>query len=394
MKNDLITTREEPAIDGKYKLGAIVKRSIASTVYETEFEEDAGVRRPAVIKICERDAVTQWSQAMGLSHPNLLRLYAAGTSVVDGRKVAWVVMERADESLAGVLAERALTEDEVREMLLPIVSALRYLHKSGYAHGALKPSNVFAVRDQLKLTTDNAVQVADGGAAEEDMRALGLLIVSALRSNAASISVSSAGSFTDIVEHCLEPDPAKRWTADLVSARLNGQGDAPQFAPAPEIEPAVAAEAVEEEPPAQSFPKWIVAGLAALVLVILLWAVVRKGDSPPATPVPAPVVVHQAPPVAAPAPIAPSVPHAVGRKAGGWSVIVAAYRSQTAAEKRMRSMASKWRGFHVSILQRKNERAPYLIVLGENLSENEAESLRQRAVRAGLPHDTYIKKLT
>lgn len=392
MKNELITTREESAIDGKFKLGAVVRRSIASTVYESEFVAEDGRPRPAAIKIRELDAVTQWSNAMRLSHPNLLRLYAAGASVVDGSKVAWVAMERGDESLAGVLSERALTEDEVREMLVPAVAALRYLHKNGYAHGALKPSNVFSVRDQLKLSTDNARLVADGGAPEEDMRALGLLIVEALKSN----SPSALGSFADIVGHCLEPDPARRWTADQLSARLHGQGDAPRLMPEPPIAQPPA-ESFEERPAAQGFPKWIVAGLAALVLIVLLWAVVRKGSSPPASVAPAPVVVHEAPPAAsnpASAPVAPALPRPVGRKAGGWSVIVAAYRSHAAADKRVRSLSSKWHGFHLSVLERKNERAPYLVVLGENLSESEAESLRQRAVSAGLPRDTYIKKLT
>ena len=60
-----------------------------------------------------------------------------------------------EESLDGVLGERALTiTSETREMLVPALAALDYLHKKGYAHSRLRPSNVMAVNDQLKLSTD------------------------------------------------------------------------------------------------------------------------------------------------------------------------------------------------------------------------------------------------
>ncbi len=65
------------------------------------------------------------------------------------------VMERAEESLGAVL-ERALTHRETREMLVPALEALGYLHKEGYAHSRLRPSNVLAVNDQLKPSTPTA----------------------------------------------------------------------------------------------------------------------------------------------------------------------------------------------------------------------------------------------
>ncbi len=74
---------------------------------------------------------------MELAHPNLLKIYAAGSSVLNGVPIVYVVMERADESLKSVLAERALTGDETRELIEPSVAALQYLHKNGYAHSRL-----------------------------------------------------------------------------------------------------------------------------------------------------------------------------------------------------------------------------------------------------------------
>lgn len=399
MPNEFITPVEELVIDEKYKPGAVVRRSLASTVYETTFIED-GTERPAAIKIRELDeagvqsAIARWRNAMELSHPNLQRLYAAGMSLTDGGRAAYVVMEWADESMAEVLAERALSEDEVREMLEPAVDALRYLHKKGYAHGSLKPPNVLAAGDRLKLSADSAIRVADGGAPEEDMLALGALILDALH----AATPEAAGPFADIVQHCVEPDAAKRWTADQVVAQLRSPASAlPAGAPQAERAPAI----VREPRPSRKTPGWIFAGLAALLLVVFLGAMLRKNDAPrpdaprPAAPAP---VVAQAPVQPAPRPAprsepVPAIPRAGGRRAAGWSVIVAAYNSPDAAEKRRRSLAAKWPGFHLSVERASIDSTHYMVVLGEDLSENDAESLRSRAIEAGLPRDTYIKKL-
>ena len=60
----------------------------------------------------------------------------------------------AEENLAQVLAERPLAADEMREMLGPVVDVLAYLHKQGIVHGDIKPSNILANGDQLKLSSD------------------------------------------------------------------------------------------------------------------------------------------------------------------------------------------------------------------------------------------------
>src|SRR5580704_1075142 len=160
MANESLTRNDE-IVDGSYRLGALIKRLIRSTVYKTEFGED---ELQAVIKIREYESsgseelLEQWRNAMELAHPNLLKIYATGSSVLNGVPIVYVVMERADESLNSVLAERALTADETRELLVPAVAALHYLHKKGYAHSGLGASNVLAVQNQLKLSSDNAIR--------------------------------------------------------------------------------------------------------------------------------------------------------------------------------------------------------------------------------------------
>lgn len=405
-------TRYEELVFGDYKLGAVVKRSLDCAVYETEFCGPDGERIPAIIKVRELGAdaamaaVRRYRGAMKLEHPNLLRLYAAGTSRTDGGPAAWVVMERAEESLAEVLAARALSEDEVGEMLQPAVAALAHLHKSGYAHGAVRPSNVLAAGDQLRLSSDNAVQISDGGVPAEDIRALGDLITESLTERGPhGVIRHPAGRFAEIVRHCAEPDPSKRWTAEQIAARLEQKAVEPE----PPQQRAVSESAREPiRPPRESHrtPRWIFAALAAVVLAVLLTAVLRRSSNTPAHAVTAPVVsaqtnaasaVEPSPPAIQPAPPKakpfPDPPLAAGRRTDGWFVIVAAYGSREAAEKRMNGLAKRWPAFHLNVSEQSSERAPWLVTLGENLSEDEADSLRARAVHAGLPHDAYIKRI-
>ena len=393
---------------GSYRLGAVIRRSVAAAVYETEFRGEDGQTRPAVIKVRELDAaateatVRQWRSAMQLQHPHLLRLYASGTSSVNGANAAWVVMERADESLAGVLSQRALSEDEVGEMLMPAVSALAYLHKNGYAHGALHPCNVLAAGDQLKLSCDNVLRVSEGGVPADDIRALGELIAEALTERGPhGVVRHPSGRFSEIVRHCSDPNPMKRWTAGQIAARLNQKEAEPS-------EERVATAAVPQlvvraKTESRGFPMWVFAGLFAIILAVLLAAVLRKSNNKPAAVAASttaaapqvaspPPVIRFEPPPAKPKPF-PDSSRATNRKADGWYVVVAAYGSHDAAEKRMDTLAKRWPGFQLRVSEHSSERASWLVTVGENLSEDEAESLRARAARAGLARDAYIKRI-
>jgi len=59
----------------------------------------------------------------------------------------------------------------------------------------------------------------------------------------------------------------------------------------------------------------------------------------------------------------------------------------------MQEMSRRFPKFKVSVFEQNSDRARFLVVLGQNLSEDAAEALRQRAVRSGLPRDTYIKRV-
>ncbi len=107
--------------------------------------------------------LSRWHQTAALSHLHLTRLYDSGRCEVCDVPMLYVVMEFAEENLGQVLPDRALTPEETRCMLEPILSALEYLNAKGLTHGHLKPSNIMAIGDQLKLSSDEIRRAGEPG---------------------------------------------------------------------------------------------------------------------------------------------------------------------------------------------------------------------------------------
>ena len=90
----------------------------------------------AAIKLVPSEAATaearlaRWEIGATLSHPHLLRIVRSGRCELGGKEFLYVAMEYAEENLAQILPQRALTADEVREMLPPLLDALDYLHQN------------------------------------------------------------------------------------------------------------------------------------------------------------------------------------------------------------------------------------------------------------------------
>ena len=143
-------------VNGRFPLRQYLGGSEHSAVYLPEVE---GTR--AAIKLTPADtphAQTQvacWKLASQLSHPNLVRILEIGLWHADAEQdMQFAIMDFCEESLAGVLDERPLTPAEARKMLVAALDALRYLHDQGISHGQIKPTNIMAVAEQLKLSTD------------------------------------------------------------------------------------------------------------------------------------------------------------------------------------------------------------------------------------------------
>src|SRR5579862_5191179 len=117
---------------GEFLLERFVGGSNRSAVFLTGFgSERAAIKLVLASDAQAEDLVERWNRVASLRHPHLLRIHKAGLWVVQGLKVAYLVMEYADEDLATILAERVLTSDETLEMIQPVADALAYLHAAG-----------------------------------------------------------------------------------------------------------------------------------------------------------------------------------------------------------------------------------------------------------------------
>src|SRR5438477_11591479 len=146
-------------VNGKYQLGEWIGGSAHSAVFRTELP---GVSlQPTVIKLISAEGgnaseqISRWKQCATLAHSNLLRIFDAGYCQAGGAHWLYVVMEYAEENLDQVLPVRPLTATEVSELLPPMLEALAFLHAKGLVHGRIKPSNIFAIKNQLKLSADS-----------------------------------------------------------------------------------------------------------------------------------------------------------------------------------------------------------------------------------------------
>lgn len=251
-----------------------------AAVFAAQFEG-----RPVAVKLFPGDPeailahLAGWKRTASLAHPALQKILHTGEAPLGHTRCAYAVMERADENLGDVLADRLLTPDEARDMLGPLLSALRFLHSKGYAHGSVKPSNLLAIGDQLQISSDTLVQ---GGDTAADCRAIGTLLQHVL----GGFDRKPPEPFAGIVNGCLEADPAARWSLAHIEAHLRGE-------PPP----------VERS--ASRLKWWGLGGAAAAALAGMLAmrpAAPEKHAEPVPLPPPAPLVTPTPPEPPPPAP--------------------------------------------------------------------------------------------
>ncbi len=333
---------EGELIGGIYPLRRLLSGSDHCGVFlgETGGETPSDV----AIKIVPADPVlaeaqlSHWKAAAALSHPHLVRLLEAGRCVLADRPFLFVVMEYAEQTLSQILPKRALSPDEVWEMLPPVLDALAYLHGKNLVQGRLRPSNLLVVNDRLKLASDTIRAAGEpmagastssvydppeamNGAisAAGDIWALGITMIEALtqhppawpdeRSGTVLLPAGLPPTLADVVRRCLSRNPAERATA----GELEAERKQPPRAPVTSIgEPVASAPPDRAAPPKNSSNRrWIIPTIATLLIVLAaVWAGSRlhqsnpsheqadsgasRSPSPPAAP-PAPLPVAQPP---------------------------------------------------------------------------------------------------
>lgn len=289
-------------VDGRFPLEQYVGGSDRDAVFLTRLENGT----KAAIKLvraaaCDPAAqIAAWKSATKLSHPHLIRVFACGRSWIGGNDLLFVVTEFADENLGQVLPHRALTTTEAEVMLRASTSALEYLHGQGLVHGHIRPANVMAINEQVKLTSDRIQQPgapaqtfeASGYDAPElasrrlsaaaDMWSLGATVAETLtqRVPARAEGLSLPQPFADIVRNTLVRESASRWTIGDVRARLEPATRRKTDAPGAQISAQAAT--------TRRTGIWIV---GALVLAVVIAIALLTHRGPQAEPKTAPAAV-------------------------------------------------------------------------------------------------------
>src|SRR5579863_3530100 len=291
-------------VDEKFPLRQWLGGSDHSAVFLTDYPTGGSLK--AAIKIIaatgsdDEVQLARWAAHGKFSHPHVIRLFDGGSCIIDGARLLYVVMEYADEDLAQILPLRPLAATEAAEMLQPAAQALASLHRSGLAHGAIKPSNIMAVGNQLKLSADSLGKIGDrspagapspydapeiatsGPSPAADIWSLGAALVAVLTQNEPKLKSSEPIAvpntipqpFRDIARDCLRDQP-HRCTAEDILRRLQ-----PAVAPVSEAAP-VRAREVPAPPPQPSNPlpqpskRWVVVTVVVAALVLGVWLGIR-----------------------------------------------------------------------------------------------------------------------
>jgi TonB family protein len=312
---------EGRTVDASFPLQSYLGGSDHSAVFLTLTQGGAGDSGKAAIKLLPADSadaekqILQWMSARDLIHPNLIRIYEAGRCELDDTALLYVVEEYAEENLSQILPERALTAEETRGMLSPILRALQYVHDKGFVHGHIQPSNILAIGDQVKLSSDalgvpgerhsattspyDPPEGATGGSSTAgDVWQLGMTLIEALTQHL-PVGDSQQNEppappngipqpFREIVENCLRIDPARRWTVAQIADRLQpGQSETASqgsVAALPSTQKVAPSSRLAAEDGKES-AKWPYAiALVAAVLVVLFLVTRPKAPAGPPPP--------------------------------------------------------------------------------------------------------------
>lgn len=318
-------------VNGVLPLGRYLGCSDHSGVFLTE----SVARRPSEVaiklvpanRVLTESLLPRWKRAGGLAHPHLIRILDWGGCQLDGFPYLYTVMEYADQTLAQLLRHRALSDDEAREMLLPILDALAFLHGRKLVQARLTPPNILVVGDQLKLASDTihhlnevpmsarAPSVYDppealrgNSSSSGDIWGLGVTLFEALTRRppsafgewraAVALPPDFSLAFRDVVTRCLSPRPEDRPSVTELVAWASGRS--PWLAPVAAVEraelialepktpqpgpprTAPSQDAVEAARPAPSMPRspkprtLSALALGAIVILALGWTGVRE----------------------------------------------------------------------------------------------------------------------
>jgi eukaryotic-like serine/threonine-protein kinase len=324
-------------LGGRYELRGVLGRGGMAEVREAW---DRRLGRAVAIKLMHppltaepghrRRFDVEARAAAGLHHPHIVVVHDSG----EHEGTPFIVMERlSGQSLADVIARGPMPPEQVRSLLLDVLSALSTAHTAGVLHRDIKPANIL-------LTDTGIAKVADFGIAKsaesghtmtgqvlgtlgylsperlagrpattaDDLYAVGVLAFEALvgrvpvpGEHLGALCPGIDPALASVVQRAIAPDPRARFAdAEQMRAALTGRRPT-SVLENPLPDPATAVVPVLGPPGSRRKLIAIVgAGVAVVVLVV---AFVVDTASRPATPVPVGTTTSLVPaPTSAPAP--------------------------------------------------------------------------------------------
>ncbi|HWY22759.1 MAG TPA: TonB family protein [Candidatus Acidoferrum sp.] len=300
-------------VDGKFPLRQWLGGSDHSAVFLTERSGEKA--KKFAVKLIpagnlratnlDQDAqLFRWADAAKLAHPHLIRLFEYGRCQIDDTRLLYVVMEYAEENLAEILPLRPLSAEEASEMLRPTAEALASLHQAGFTHGRIKPSNIMAVDNQLKISADGLCKIGERGGARppsaydapevattgpstaSDVWSLGMTLVAVLTQKETQVNSGEQEPvavpemvpqpFREIARRCLMVDPQRRCTLDEILSKTQP--------PASQDRSAAGARAAEAHTPREHQRRWIVVSVVVVALFLVTFLGIKFMGHQPAVP--------------------------------------------------------------------------------------------------------------
>lgn len=293
-------------------LGGDEHGAVFLTEYAGSPDQKAAIKLIPAPPGSSEEQLTRWRLATKFSHPALLRIFHAGRCTLDNSSMLYVVMEYAEENLAEILSERPLSPQETRDLLAPVLDALGYLHGKGFVHARVHPSNVMAIGDQVKLSSDGIRRIGESPARKNgnaryaapesspgglstasDVWSLGMTLVECLTQHLPSSEPGSRdvpalppdlpAPFSELARHCLNPSPQRRWNVADLQSLLERKPAVAEPQPQP----------VRRQVPEQSSakPRLLLplpaVGLAGIALLVALAVFFIHELNPSRTPLPA-----------------------------------------------------------------------------------------------------------
>ena len=185
----LAFTPDRDSLASGYRTIARIARRDLCDIYEA-WSEERDVR--CLMKILRPDrrayapdrrrVVTEGEMLLSLTHPHLVRAYE-----VREEPVPFIVLEAtAGPTVAALLGRGPLPVADIAGLAIQLSAAVAYLHRRGYVHVDLDPSNVSYDRGHARVLDLAAVRHPRGTDATEaaDARGLGALLYQAATSRA------------------------------------------------------------------------------------------------------------------------------------------------------------------------------------------------------------------